>query len=123
MGQIWHVMAQLLPELNSLAQPFVKLHRVVVTSRHSSTKDDSQGIWIIDQWRIYIVKFWTRAPPRGSKFFQFHAVFGKFEQNCMLAPPPRGNPGSATVDDVTETQLPINIADGTKVLISRKQIY
>ena len=57
------------------------------------------------QWRIYIVKFWTRAPPppRGSKFFQFHAVFGKFWRNRMLAPPPgelapppRGNPRSAT---------------------------
>ena len=55
------------------------------------------------QWRIYIVKFWTR-PPWGSKFFQFHAVFGKIWQNRMLAPPPprgvgappRGNPGSAT---------------------------
>ena len=40
------------------------------------------------------------APP-GSKFFQFHAVFGQIWQNCMLAPPgglvppPRGNPGSA----------------------------
>ena len=40
------------------------------------------------QWRIYIVKFWTRAPPRGSKFFQFHAVFGKIWRNRMLAPPP-----------------------------------
>ena len=39
------------------------------------------------QWRIYIVKFWTRAPPSGSKFFQFHAVFGKIWQNRMLAPP------------------------------------
>ena len=39
------------------------------------------------QWRIYIVKFWTRAPPWGSKFFQFHAVFGKIWQNRMLAPP------------------------------------
>ena len=53
------------------------------------------------QWRIYIVKFWTRAP-QGSKFFQFHAVFGKIWQNRMLAPPgelappPQGNPGSAT---------------------------
>ena len=28
-----------------------------------------------------------RAPPRGSKFFQFHAVFGKIWQNRMLAPP------------------------------------
>ena len=40
--------------------------------------------------------------PPGSKFFQLHAVFGKFWQNRMLAPPgelappPRGNPGSAT---------------------------
>ena len=40
------------------------------------------------QWRIYIVKFWTRAPPWGSKFFQFHAVFRKIWQNRMLAPPP-----------------------------------
>ena len=43
----------------------------------------------------------THAPPEGSKFFQFHAVFGKICQNRMLAPPgelappPRGNPGSA----------------------------
>ena len=43
-----------------------------------------------------------RAPPWGPKFFQFHAVFGKIWQNCMLArpgelaPPPRGDPGSAT---------------------------
>ena len=51
------------------------------------------------QWRIYIVKFLTRAP--RSIFFQFHAVFGTIWQNGMLAPPglappPRGNPGSAT---------------------------
>ena len=26
-------------------------------------------------------------PPWGPKFFQFHAVFGKIWQNCMLAPP------------------------------------
>ena len=57
----------------------------------------------LNQWRIYIVKFWTCYPP-GSKFFQFHAVFGKIWQNRMLAPPPpelapppRGNPGFATV--------------------------
>ena len=28
-------------------------------------------------------------PPRRSKFFQFHAVFGKIWQNRMLAPPLR----------------------------------
>ena len=43
------------------------------------------------------------APPRASKFIQFHAVFGKIWQNHVLvppgglAPPSRGNPGSATV--------------------------
>ena len=37
--------------------------------------------------------------PPGSKFFQFHAVFGEIWQNCMLAPsgevgaPSLGNPG------------------------------
>ena len=43
------------------------------------------------------------APPPGSKFFQFHAVFGKFWQNRMLAPPLESwypllgeNTGSAT---------------------------
>ena len=30
------------------------------------------------------------SPPRGSKFFQFHAVFGKFWQNRMLTPPLEG---------------------------------
>ena len=50
---------------------------------------------MIGQWRIYIVKFWTRAPPGGPKFFQFHAVFGKIWLNCMLAPPWRvGAPSS-----------------------------
>ena len=32
-------------------------------------------------------KILDARPPRGSKFFQFHAVFGKFWRNCMLAPP------------------------------------
>ena len=35
-------------------------------------------------------KILDAPPPRGSKFFQFHAVFGKFWRNRMLAPPPRG---------------------------------
>ena len=48
-------------------------------------------------------KILDARPPRGPKFFQFHAVFGKIWQNRMLAspgklaPPPRGNPRSATV--------------------------
>ena len=41
------------------------------------------------QWWIYIVKFWTRPHPQpsGFKLFQFHAIFGKLWQNCMLPPP------------------------------------
>ena len=41
-------------------------------------------------------------PPPRSRLFQFHAVFGKIWQNCILAPPgelappPWGNPGSTT---------------------------
>ena len=44
-----------------------------------------------------------RAPPPGPKFFPFHAFFWKIWRNRMLAPPrelappPRGNPRSATV--------------------------
>ena len=33
-------------------------------------------------------KILDARPPPGSKFFQFHAVFGKIWQNRMLAPPP-----------------------------------
>ena len=49
-------------------------------------------------------KILDSAPPPGDpNDFQFHAVFGKIWQNRMLAPPPgelapppRGNPRSAT---------------------------
>ena len=33
----------------------------------------------------------ARDAPPGPKFFQFHAVFGKIWQHCMLAPPPLGS--------------------------------
>ena len=54
------------------------------------------------QWRIYIVKFWTRAPPGGPNSFNFMQFLGKFGKIVCwrppgeLAPPPRGNPRSAT---------------------------
>ena len=45
----------------------------------------------------------ARPPPSASKFFQFHAVFGRIGQNCVFTPPlegsrppPWGNPGSVT---------------------------
>ena len=33
----------------------------------------------------------ARNAPPPSKFFQFYAVWGKFWQNRMLVPPPRGS--------------------------------
>ena len=89
---------------------FGRWKRGVVQTENFDVMNEDRALLIITnsfgnmQWRIYIVKFWTRAPPPwGSKFFQFHAVFGEIWQNRMLAPPPgelapppRGNPGSAT---------------------------
>ena len=46
------------------------------------------------QWRIYIVKFWTLST-QGQNSFNFMQFLGKFG-NCILAPPPRRNPGFAT---------------------------
>ena len=43
-------------------------------------------VWM--QWRIWGWRE-ARVPPRGSKFFKFHAVFGEIWQNRMLASPCR----------------------------------
>ena len=49
-----------------------------------------------------------RVRPWGSKFFNFHAVFGK--KICKIIPiwelahPPRENPGSATVGEFNVAQ-------------------
>ena len=44
------------------------------------------------QWRIYIVKFWTRSPPpQAQNSFNFMQFLGIFWQNRMLAPPPPGS--------------------------------
>ena len=75
----------------------------------STTKKDCKNIAVlmscfkVFQWRIYIVKFWTRAPPG----VQILSISCSFWENLAksyvgappgeLAPPPRGNPGSATV--------------------------
>ena len=62
-----------------------------------------------NQWRIYIVKFWTRAPP-GVQILSISCSFWEnLAKLCVgappgeLAPPPRGNPGSATAE--TNIQL------------------
>ena len=54
-------------DINNVLQNDTPLNLAVYNKRSQEHK----------QWRIYIVKFWTRAPPWGPKFFQFHAVFGK----------------------------------------------
>ena len=53
------------------------------------------------QWRIYIVKFWTRPP--GVQIFSISCSFWENLAKSYvgappgeLVPPPRGNPGSAT---------------------------
>ena len=58
-----------------------------------------------NQWRIYIVKFWTCAPPGGPNsfnFMQFLGTFGKivcWRPPGELAPPPRGDKNSATANN------------------------
>ena len=43
--------------------------------------------WLMQwQWRLYIIKFWKRAPPL-SNFLHFYADFGKNWPNKRLAPP------------------------------------
>ena len=43
-----------------------------------------------DQWRIYIVKFWTFAPPPDPNSFNFVQLLGIFGKIVYCAPPPRG---------------------------------
>ena len=62
--------------------------------------------WIRHQRRIYVEEFRTRAPPRPIffNFAQFLGNFGKIVCWCPsplsegYRPPPRGKPGSATVE-------------------------
>ena len=47
------------------------------------------------QWRIYIVKFWTRAPPGGPNSFNSMQFLGKFGKIVCWRPPWRvGAPSS-----------------------------
>ena len=39
------------------------------------------------QWRIYIVKFWTRAPPGGPNSFNFMYFLGNFDKIACWRPP------------------------------------
>ena len=39
------------------------------------------------QWQIYIVKFWTRAPPGGPNSFNFMQFLGKFGKIVCWRPP------------------------------------
>ena len=52
-------------------------------------------------------------PPWASKFFRFHAVFGKIWRVHAppggFTPPPRENPGSATDMDELERRLSLTI--------------
>ena len=39
------------------------------------------------QWRIYIVKFWMRAPPGGPNSFNFMQFLGNFGEIVSWRPP------------------------------------
>ena len=80
-----------------------ELWRKLLTKEYRSiTSNLSKFIYFWGQYQILCrARRWWWV---GSKFFQFHAVFGKILQNLILAPPPPGglalppwgNPGSAT---------------------------
>ena len=54
-----------------------------------------QPVCYPNQWRIYIVKFWMRAPPRGPNSFNFMQFLGKFGKIVCWRPPWRvGAPSS-----------------------------
>ena len=64
------------------------------------------GTFLRDQWRIYIVKFWTRAPPGGPNSFNLCSFWENLAKSYIgsppspgeLAHPPRGNPRFTTGD-------------------------
>ena len=67
----------------------------------------------------------TRPPPLGSKFFQFHAVFGKIWQNCMLAPTPPRGVGPPLLGEILDPPLimsknPPNMSQTSDSIITHK---
>ena len=103
------VVILILFESNNLAQLLYKS----ITTNHKSLLADlelkSRSNVLIQHRYVRISSGGSKGgardawAPWGSKFFQFHAVFGKIWQNHMLAPsprelapPPQRNPGSAT---------------------------
>ena len=64
----------------------------VLTSK-VATEAGAVGKWVVRQWRIYIVKFWTRAPPPpgGPNSFNFMQFLGKFGKIVCWRPPPPGS--------------------------------
>ena len=50
---------------------------------------------ILNNWKFFIKAVADLSPPSTSQNFHiFTCFFGKFWQNCRLAPPPTRNPGS-----------------------------
>ena len=47
----------------------------------------SKCIEVYEQWRIYIVKFWLRAPPGGPNSFNFMQFLGNFGEIVCWRPP------------------------------------
>ena len=64
----------------------------------------------IQQWRIYIVKFWMHAP-LGVQILSISCSFGENLAKLYvgapgrLAPPPPGNPGSASANGIHDHHI------------------
>ena len=67
----------------------------------------------------------TRAPPRGSKFFHFHAVFGKkLKNNSTFGSwrPPGENPGSATAYRLKLNLLVRLVQPTSEIVVLKEQL-
>ena len=69
-------------------------------------------------------------PPRATKFFLLHAVFGKNWQNLLLvpphpsgglAPPPRGNPGSGQKPKTENNIQLLHFLVSTQIIETNRQ--
>ena len=87
----------------------------------------NHSVFIFWQWRIYIVKFWLRAPPAGPNSFKFMQFLGNFGKIICLRLPPmswhphlEGNPGSGTVWHVLSPVISASVnCGGSRISQSR----
>ena len=70
--------------------------------------DDQRSNDVGKQWRIYIVKFWTRAPPGGPNSFNFMQFLGKFGKIVCWCPLESWRPLLGEILDPPLASEPLN---------------